>query len=235
VTDDDSVDPPPKKSDQRMLAIALALAAAACFGFASFSHRWLYNPQSVTLERISFGLNSNTICAAERDVCKDMSNSELVDAWAEERAKYAKAAAETTDNYRNEQEMRLAEHERQASNELLQASSAFPTFGRIAFGGCLLAALSLAVGAVLVLMRKRVSLPIMPTTTALLGITVALITGCIFAALKPGPPGYVGVSLGFFVFGGGVVSGLASALMLNKLLRPFDPDLLEDAMNADQF
>ena len=82
---------------------------------------------------------------------------------------------------------------------------------------------------------KRVRLPVMPTTTALLGVLIALITGCLFVATKPGPPGYVGVGIGFFVFGGGVVLGLWSALALNKLMRPHDPDLLEDAMKPDEF
>jgi len=59
--------------------------------------------------------------------------------------------------------------------------------------------------------------------------------GCLFVAMKPGPPGYVGVGVGFFVFGAGVVFGLYASLKLNKLMRPHDPNLLEDAMNADEF
>jgi len=86
-----------------------------------------------------------------------------------------------------------------------------------------------------VLAKQRVVLPIMPTTTALLSIGIALICGCVFVATKPGPPGYVGVGLGFFAFGGGVILGLWSSLYLNKLLRPHNPDLLDDAMNPDQF
>ena len=122
-----------------------------------------------------------------------------------------------------------------AIKEVRQVSSAFVPFGWITLVGCMIAALSLAAAATLVLAHKRLVLPIMPTTTALLGMMVSLISGCVFVALKPGPAGYAGVGIGFFTFGIGVVLGLGSALMLNKLLRPNDPDLLEDAMNPDQF
>jgi hypothetical protein len=129
----------------------------------------------------------------------------------------------------------LAQKELAYAKRIYAGSSAWPLLGTIAWLCCLIAALSLAVAVVIVLAGKRVRLPIMPTTTALLGIAVALITGCVFVAMKPGPPGYVGVGLGFFVFGGGVVLGMWSTLMLNKLMRPHDPDLLEDAMNPDEF
>jgi hypothetical protein len=234
VTDDTATDQPQKKSEHRVVALVLAIAAAGAFGYAAFSTRWLYNARSLnTLQEVSFGLNANIICDTEG--CTEMSNSELVAHWHDEIARFEKAAAETGDNFRTPEQMRIAELERQAVVQDLRASDAFAPFGRIAFVACLVAGASLAIGALLVLARRRLLLPIMPTTTALLGIGVALISGCVFAALKPGPPGYVGVSLGFFIFGGGVVTGLGSSLMLNKLLRPHDPDLLEDSMNADQF
>ncbi len=246
MTDDDSTDQPTKPgSDHRVLAVLLAFLAAGCFLFASFSSRWLHNPRTqTTLHEVGFGLRSNYECTnpeledegshAER-TCREMSNSELAATWKAEVAKMQAAAAETADNFRNPAEMREAEMVRLAAMKELQVSSAFAPFGWIAFIGCLVAGISLAVAGLLVVAKRRLVLPIMPTTTALLSIVVALVAGCVFAALKPGPPGYAGVSLAFFVFGGGVVAGLASSLMLNKLLRPHDPDLLTDSMNPDQF
>jgi len=57
----------------------------------------------------------------------------------------------------------------------------------------------------------------------------------LFVAIKPGSSGFVGVSLGFWAFGIGTVTGIAATLMLNRSLRPTDPDLLADSMNADAF
>ncbi|MEO8707222.1 MAG: hypothetical protein ABI867_44755 [Kofleriaceae bacterium] len=122
-----------------------------------------------------------------------------------------------------------------AEKHVYQTSSAFSAFGWIALIATWIAALSLVVACAMVLSKRQFAWPVMPPTTALLGIATALITGCVFAALKPGPAGYVGVGVGFIAFGIGMVLGLWSSIMLAKLLRPTDPDLLEDAMNPEQF
>jgi len=114
-------------------------------------------------------------------------------------------------------------------------SGAFALCGWLALVGCGLAALSLAIAVMLVALRQRRMLPIMPTTTALLGIMLAIITGCVFVATKPGGSGFVGVSFGFWGFAVGIILGIASTLMLNGLLRPEDDDLLAEPMNADHF
>lgn len=114
-------------------------------------------------------------------------------------------------------------------------SSAFALCGWLALVGCGVAAVSLAIAIALVALRKRKMLAVMPTTTALLGIMLAIITGCVFVATKPGGSGFVGVSFGFWGFAAGIILGIASTLMLNRLLRPEDDDLLADPMNADHF
>jgi len=63
----------PLKKDNRPLAIALAVAAAACLLFACFTQKWLVNTQ---LE-IGFGLRSNEVCGGP-DSCQSRSNSSLV-------------------------------------------------------------------------------------------------------------------------------------------------------------
>jgi hypothetical protein len=57
----------------------------------------------------------------------------------------------------------------------------------------------------------------------------------VFVAVKPGAAGFVGVSYGFWVFGGGCVLGLAAATLLNKHIRPLDVDLLEDSMDPENY
>ncbi len=114
-------------------------------------------------------------------------------------------------------------------------SGAFAPMGWATFGLCIAASLGLIAAAALAFMRKRLELPIAPTTVALLAIMISLITGCVFVATKPGGPGFVGVAIGFWCFGVGSVLGIAAAQMLAKTLRPVDPDLLAGAMNPDQF
>lgn len=114
-------------------------------------------------------------------------------------------------------------------------SGTFAPMGWATFGLCLVAALGLLGAAGLAIAKKRPDLPMAPTTAALLGIMIALITGCVFVATKPGGPGFVGVSMGFWAFGIGAVMGIASAQMLAKINRPVDPDLLDGAMDPDQY
>lgn len=115
------------------------------------------------------------------------------------------------------------------------ASAAFAPFGWVTLVAALLAALGLVAAAAIAASRKTPDLPITPPTVALLGIMVGLVSGCVFVALKPGPPGFVGVGLSFWVFGAGCVLGIAGAQLLAKVNRPLDPDLMQDAMNADEF
>jgi hypothetical protein len=91
VTDDDHTDPP-KKSDHRVLAIALAFLAAAAFGFSAFSGKWLYASAAQLqlrehetvirvgpVHEVGFGLRSMFRCV--KGTCEDMTNGELVEDW----------------------------------------------------------------------------------------------------------------------------------------------------------
>ena len=99
---------------------------------------------------------------------------------------------------------------------------AFVTAGWVASIALWLAAAALVLSAGLALAGRFVFRPIAPTSVALLAIAVALIAGCLFVALAPGRPVF-GIAYGFFVFGGGVVGGLASSIMLGRL-RPHEPE-----------
>lgn len=114
-------------------------------------------------------------------------------------------------------------------------SEVFAPMGWATLVGSLLAAAGLLVAAALAIANKRPQLPITPPTVALLGIMATLITGMVFVAKKPGPPGFVGVGISFWVYGISAVLGIAGAQMLAKIIRPRDPDLLEDSMNPEQF
>jgi hypothetical protein len=217
-----------------LIAVLLAAVAAAALIYACVAQSWLYNPRNKQHFEVGFGLMSNFECElsgmdeSTKGECRTMSNSELVTAWDLQLADIRKRAKD------DPADPTLQAFVMKATDEL-KTSGVWPTLGYITLGCAVLAALSLLVCAALVLGKKRVAWPIMPTTTAILGTAIGLITGCIFVALKPGPPGYVGVHLGFFAFGAGVIIGLIAALMLNKLLRPHDEDLLADTMNPEHY
>ena len=116
-----------------------------------------------------------------------------------------------------------------------RVSVAFPVTGLITFIALLVAAGGLVVAAGIAAANKRPNLPVSPTTFALLGLMLGLLTGCVFVATKPGAVGAVGVAWSFWAFGIGAVAGIAAAQLLAKQIRPTDPDLLHDAMNPDQF
>ena len=115
------------------------------------------------------------------------------------------------------------------------ASDAFSPMGWATTVTCLIAALGLAGAAALALAKKRPALPMSPSTITLLAIMAGLITGCVFVATKPGEGAFVGVGLGFFMFGIGSVGGIVAAQMLAKINRAPDPDLMDGAMNPDEF
>lgn len=218
------------KSERRIIAIILAAVAIAALVYSALSKKWLYNPRTVDYAtEVGFGPRGMFECEAEEPPrCRELGNGELIEEWREQVEVMRRRANDDMLNPALQQAMRTAD-------DKLRTNGAFPAFGWIAASGALLAALGLLVALGFVVARKRVVLPIMPTTLSLIGVIVALFSGCIFVALKPGPAGYVGVSTGFYAFGAGIILGIASSLMLNKLMRPYDPDLLADAMNPEDF
>jgi hypothetical protein len=196
----------PQPKSNRMLAIVLALVAGAGLIYAAVSKQWLTNGNEY--EQISFGLRDMSQCGSafgEHD-CDRYSNGEFVQHMRD----FSESAA-------------------------LNTSGAFAPMGWITLVACLLAALGLLVAAALAIAGKKPDWPMSPSTLALLGIIVGIITGCVFIATKPGPAGFVGAGLSFWIFGGGCVLGIAAAQMLARVNRPLDPDLMSDAMNADEF
>ncbi|HEY5928486.1 MAG TPA: hypothetical protein VIV11_42660 [Kofleriaceae bacterium] len=193
----------PGKKDLRPLATGLCAVAAACLIYAAFTHAWLVNASRYA--EIGFGLRTNYECGMSysfdgaeehsKQACEWHGNSELIKKWREMGPEAAKLT-----------------------------SGAFAPTGWITFIVALLAAAGLAAAAAFGALKKPMTLPIAPTTVALLGVMIGLITGCVFVATKPGPAGMVGVGLSFWIFGVGCVMGIAGAQMMAKVNRPPDPD-----------
>ncbi len=223
----------PKKPEQRLLAVVLALVSVAGLGFAMVSKQWMYSPATSLGGEFGFGLLGNFQCE-ERRACVANSNRELADKWRALDVEAAQKLDRLVQEGAPQQEISDAERFQKIFAEEHHTSAAFALCGILAFIGCLVAALSNALALVLVVLKKRPHLPIMPTTTTILGIMLAIVTGCVFVATKPGSSGFVGVSFGFWGYAAGCILGIASTLMLNRSLRPVDDDLAEP-MNADQF
>jgi len=193
--------------NNRWLAIALGLAAAAFLIYASFGRRWLFN--TADNDEFGFGLREGFVCMDYREgrECTVRPNAEYLHTFEQ---------IGTLEDARKK-------------------SSTFVPLGLATFVLCLLAAAGLAAGAALALGKKTPELPMAPTTMSMLALMLALITGCVFVATKPGAPGVVGVGITFWSFGAGAVLGIASSLMLARVNRPVDPDLMADAMDPEQY
>ncbi len=199
------LNPKPKK-DNRQLAIGLAIAAAALLIFSAFSRSWVERP-GLMGNGVGFGPMGCHDCGMIVGESGNLSNGAFVAAM---RTQLGSEADKLT-------------------------SSAFAPMGWITFGLSILAGLALLWGAFVTYQNKRPELPISPPSIALLALMVGMITACVFVATKPGGPGFVGVSIGFWAFGAGLVAGIVGAQMIAKLIRPVDPDLLDGAMNPDSY
>jgi hypothetical protein len=180
------------QKDNRMLAGVLVLIAVAGLGFSLMSKRWLSN--TAGRGDVGFGLLSFSACSGGDGGCETMSNSAVIDKIK-------------------------AEHE-------ASANSGFPIVGYATFGIIAISLLGL-VGSAVLAFRKQADaeamlkkFPVSPTKIALAGLSLALIVGCIFVALKPGGVGAVGVGWGFWAFGAAEIVGLLGVIMIAKQLAP---------------
>ena len=90
----------------------------------------------------------------------------------------------------------------------------FAYAGWATFVVSIVSGLSLAAAGGLAFKDRFVREPIALTTVALIGLVLALITACVFIGSKPSMS--VGVAWPFFLYGTGVVAGIAGAQMLAK-------------------
>lgn len=193
----------------RIITIALCFVATGALLIAAFSHRWLAHPAA---GRFGGGLLSMERCDSVSDRCTTLSNSDVI----------AEAQRE------------LPVDDRWVGERPDPPSEWFPRLGVMTLALALVAALALLASAAIAIANKRPELPITPPTVALVALILAIPTACLFAATKPEAIP-LGVSWSFWLFGGGNVLGLLAALLVSRQLRPFDPDLLADAMNPEDF
>ena len=191
-----------------MLAIALAIVAALGLCFASFSTRWLANYG--TEGSIEMGLRSTTECGSVGMLLGP-----------------APGECRTTSSGDYAKEWNVSEGR--------YYSASWAPFGFVTLVASLLGAFGLFAGAGVGFANTKPQLPVSPSSIALISIMISMIAGCVFVAIKPGVPGMAGVGIAFWVFGAGAVVGIGSAIMLAKVNRPADPDLMDDAMNPDNF
>jgi len=154
-----------------------------------------------------FGLRDNHECHYDEDACVERSNLDFTD---------ARGASPSH-----------AERD--------QISSVFPWLGWATSGLIAVGELGLVVSILVAALRRRPIWMISPTTIALFPLMVAMITGCLFCATKPGEASFVGVAIGFWVFGAGEICSIIAALLLSRAIRPHDQDLAAGAMNPDEF
>lgn len=188
--------------------IALALLGAIALLFATMSSHWLSNAGDNG--SIDMGLRSTTECG---------SVGMLLGPRPDE------CRTKSNSDYASEWKTETSQY----------YSAAFAPCGWITSIACLLGALGLLAAAAIALSKKQPQLPVSPSSLSLLALMVALVTGCVFVATKPGPGGFVGVGIAFWIFGVGAVLGLAGSIMLARVNRPVDPDLMADALDPDQF
>ena len=104
-------------------------------------------------------------------------------------------------------------------------SGMFAPVGVATMALSLLTVLALGATAFAAWKRRRLAWKMLPNAIALLSIMAALIAGCLFVAKKPGGYAAVGVGPSFWAFAIACVIGIAGAQMLNKYIKPIDPDL----------
>jgi len=192
----------------RIPPILLALLGAAALLFAAMSSRWLANTGDNG--SIEMGLRSTTECGS-----------------------VGMLLGPRPDECRTKGNSDYASEWKTDSGQYY--SVAFAPCGLVTSIACFVGALGLLAAAALALAKKQPQLPMSPSTISMLALMVGLISGCVFVATKPGPAGFVGVGIAFWIFGAGAVLGLAGSIMLARVNRPADPDLMDGAIDPDKF
>ena len=206
MSDDDDDTTQPESAEHRGIGILLALVAMAALGFSLVSQRWLLSPGGGT----GFGLRDSFVCYA------DGADSSVQRCDIESNLDFVADRAQLDD---------LREH----------VTAVFPICGWATCALIGVGLLGLLLTTIIAVARKRPQWPIAPTTIALAPVMLAMITGCVFVATKPGETSFVGVAIGFWVFGAGAVAAIIASLLLSRALRPADVDLTADAINPDDF
>jgi hypothetical protein len=194
---------------KRQIAMMVAVAAIVALGLAAFSKSWLRAEKGSS--RVAMGLIRAELC--DRGACNTMSDREFVKSII------------------NDQIDRLKEIG--VPGVPAKRSPASWIAGWITLVLVVLAAGSLLAAVILIAQGKFFLGPFAPTSLALLLLFLSLIAGCVFVATNPTTgkdmqemlPFRLGVGWSFWVFGAGVVAGIAGSQLLAKF-KPAEPDYI---------
>lgn len=206
---------------KRKKTASITCLVAAVLVLASLFLPWLKAAKGYD---VSMSLLSIEACQRDRDYdtdkvtvkCESMSNLKL--------------ARQLKDSYQQAKELRaqFPDEDGRPARMPPEPGTSFAYFGLATLVIGILGALALGAAGGLGLKGHFVREPVALTSAALIALCLALVLGCIFVAVKPGDSGaarMLGVSWPFFVFGAGIVGGIAGAQMLAKAHAPpeYDP------------
>lgn len=195
------------------LAFGLGVGPAFFLLITLFANSWL----SSGLLAGGVGLRSGEICMFND--CRTVSTKELVALLRDEKLVSASCAKERGQSCQSLD----CDVSTVAENCLTARGRAFGIAGWITSVALALAILGLFISGLFILLGRTPTWPISPTTISFLSLVVAIISGCVFAAMKPGPAKVFGISWGFGVFViGASVAILGSLLMARALAPPVD-------------
>jgi hypothetical protein len=190
---------PENRAQKKRIAAVLAFVAAAALLFCAASRRWMDDDGGDA----GFGPRGWSCDVCRGELAGDKSNGELVQVVREYR--------------------QMMRDRGVPSSQIVKApSKLFPIAGYAAFACCVLSAIALIAGGVIVL---RGGVPTRPAALAVVALFLTLGSGMTFMAtnplrdkgMSPVTPGWI-----FVLFGAAVVSGIVAAQMLIKL-RKLEP------------
>ncbi len=201
-----------------VVALVLATCAALALALTTFVHGWLDSG----IYDVRLGLRGGTACIDER--CEAVSVSEVI-----EQADRNRSVSETNDCIEAGLEACNDGPDLMACQDRVVAKCAPSTSGRgrtfvitgwITSVALWLGVLALLAAIGLTLAKAAPNLPVAPTTLAFLSLSVAIISGCVFVATKPGGTGMLGIGWAFWIFAAGAVAGIMASMLLARANRP---------------
>lgn len=201
-----------------VVALILATCAALTLAVTTFVHGWLDSG----VYDVRLGLRGGTVCLEHG--CESVSVTEVV-----EQADRNRSASATNDCIDAGLEACNDGPDLMACQDKVVATCAPSASGRgrtFVIAGwvtsvCLwLGVLGLLAAIGLVLAKATPALPIAPTTISFLTLTVAIVSGCVFVATKPGGTGMLGIGWAFWIFAAGTVAGITASMLLARAMRP---------------
>nr|HEX4314887.1 hypothetical protein [Kofleriaceae bacterium] len=220
--------------ERRGLALVFAVLGLICLGYAGLSQQWLGNVGYSA--EVGVGLRDAYACDDHGSRCETIDDDELVDRY-EARVNAPRHFPEGKADAGSGDDTFASPWDRVLPKPGLldHASGIFPAAGMATFVLIAIAMLMMFVAAAIAAAGRRPQLPVSPCSLAVIALALDLLSAIVFVTTKPGPTSMLGVGTAFWVFGGGVLVAMAGSLFLARAIRPHDPDLLEDAIDPEDY